>query len=514
MAGEAARLVLPRVPDMLRNSFWHTLGYQPEKKWDLRTMLTITTIRGIMENSTSSITEQQNFSLKRPAVKANQLIVPVTMALPKDGEKEGGVRQALCRAIDEMKETGKEEYDIPTVSAVEGEWQAWTADRDVKKLAKLSDKERYALMMAEATGPAVVLYFHGGAYYLMDPASHRDGAARISREAGGRAFNVRYRMAPQNPFPTPILDAFVAYLSLLYPPPGAFHEPVKPEHIVFAGDSAGANLTAVLTLFLLHLHQTSQTTVLFHGKEVYVPLPGGLSMNSIWADVTRCMPSLQTNQHYDYLPGVTTVRTASTASSEPSASTGPAPKDPSAPPPCPLWPSPPPRADLYCSGTMLCHPLVSPLAATVKQWRGVPSAYFCIGEEMLLDECNVVASRVAAAQALDAQEGKMRKNVGVIYEGYEAMPHVFAMLLAGAPVSERCLASWAGFVKDVVQKGGVGMTKAVWITLPKLEEESRDFKSLSQYQDKDVKQWMDEERDAREKRWRERFEAEKDGGGR
>jgi len=133
---------------------------------------------------------------------------------------------------------------------------------------------------------------------------------------------------------------------------------------------------------------------------------------------------------------------------------------------------------------------------------------------MLLDEANVVASRVAAAQTLDAQEGKAAKDVGMIYEGYEAMPHVFAMLLAGTPVSERCFAGWSGFIKDVVQKGGVGKTKAVWIRLPKLEEESRDVNTLSEYEDKDVKQWMDEERDAREKRWRERFEAEKDGGGR
>lgn len=499
---------------MVRNSFWHSLGYQTEKKWDLRTMLTITTIRGIMENSSSSVTQQQNFSLKRPAVKANQLIVPVTLPSPEDGQKDGGVRQVLCRAIDELKETGKEEYDIPPVKAVEGEWQAWTADKDIKKLTRLSEKERYDLMMRETTSPAVVLYFHGGAYYLMDPASHRDGAARISHMAGGRAFNVRYRLAPQHPFPAALLDAFVTYLSLLYPPPGSLHDPVKPEHIVFAGDSAGANLSTVLTLFLLHLHHTSQTTVLFHGRKVSVPLPGGFTANSLWADVTRCMPSLQTNQHYDYLPGVTTVRTASAGSSDPSASTGPAPKDPAAPPPCSLWPSPPPRADLYCSGTMLCHPLVSPLAATVEHWRGAPSAYFCIGEEMLLDEANVVASRVAAAQSLDAQDGKIRKGVGMVYEGYEAMPHVFAMLLTGTKVSERCLAGWGGFINNVVRNGGVGETRAVWISMPGLEEEGRDVKTLAGYEDRQVKQWMDEERDAREKRWKERFEVEKDGGGR
>lgn len=252
------------------------------KKWDLKAMLTITTIRGIMANTTSSITEQQRFSSRHPAIKANEAIVAVTLPSPEDGEGEGGVREALCRAIDELKETGEEEYDIPPVKNVEGEWQAWTEEKNVKKLASMSEKERYDLMTKEMTSPATILYFHGGAYYLMDPASHRGTCAKLSHLTGGRAFNVRYRLTPQNPFPAALLDAFVAYLSLLYPPEGALHDPVKPEHIVFAGDSAGGNLAIVLMLFLLQLHHSGQTKVRFHGREVDVPLPIGMSTNSAW----------------------------------------------------------------------------------------------------------------------------------------------------------------------------------------------------------------------------------------
>lgn len=53
------------------------------------------------------------------------------------------------------------------------------------------------------------------------------------------------------------MDATSSYLGLLYPAPDAFfHEPVRPEHIVLCGDSAGAHLSMALVQTLLELkHQ-------------------------------------------------------------------------------------------------------------------------------------------------------------------------------------------------------------------------------------------------------------------
>ena len=70
----------------------------------------------------------------------------------------------------------------------------------------------------------------------MDPATHRPLTKLIAKLTGGRVYSVRYRLAPQNPFPSALLDALVSYFTLLYPPPGAVHDAVASENIVFGGD--------------------------------------------------------------------------------------------------------------------------------------------------------------------------------------------------------------------------------------------------------------------------------------
>ena len=71
--------------------------------------------------------------------------------------------------------------------------------------------------MKECKSPVTVLYFHGGAYYLLDPSTHRPTTKKLAKLTGGRCYSVRYRLAPQNPFPAALLDALVSYLTLLYP---------------------------------------------------------------------------------------------------------------------------------------------------------------------------------------------------------------------------------------------------------------------------------------------------------
>lgn len=74
-------------------------------------------------------------------------------------------------------------------------------------------------------------------------------AVRYSPHTG-----ILYRLmppeAPQYPFPCAIQDVLAAYLYLVNPPPDAPHRPVKPEHIVIAGDSAGGGLVLALLQIL------------------------------------------------------------------------------------------------------------------------------------------------------------------------------------------------------------------------------------------------------------------------
>ena len=255
-------------------------------------------------------------------------------------------------------------------------------------------------------------------------------------------------MSPQNAFPAALLDALVAYLSLLAPPPGSSHAAVSASDIVFSGDSAGGNLSICLLQLILQLHRSSGSSppmVRFNGRNVEVSVPAGVTAHSGWMDLTRCMPSITDNTEYDYLP----------------------------PPPsndfiahfpkCDIWPTDPPRGDLYCETSMLCHPLVSPLAA--RDWRGTCPILLQYGSEMLEDEGKAIARRVV-------QQGGIVK-----WEEWKAMPHCFAMLLEGLAGSKKCFESWAQFIKDVVE-GNTIETSGRIIQPKTLEEHSLETRDL------------------------------------
>ena len=389
------------------------------------------------------------------------------MVFPAPEEEDA--LSTLTTAIDALK-TGGETYTTPPVVPVEAEWTGYRAGVDAKApRPELSEQEHYNKLMSEVISKVTVLYFHGGALYLMDPCSHRLPCSKLAKLTGGRCLSVRYRLAPKHPFPAALLDAFIAYISLLAPPPGSFHEPVSAKHIVFSGDSAGGNLSMALLQLILHLHRSAPSgelpKVQFHGKDVEVPLPACVALNSGWMDLTRCMPSVYSNSHFDYLP-------APPSSDEVQHF----PKDD-------LWPTDPPRGDLYCETGMLCHPLVSPLAA--KDWRRSCPVFFVYGQECLTDEGRVVARRLA------------KQGVSVRYSEFEAMPHCFAMLFGHLEGSKKCFSSWTTFIKDVVDGKPMQTNGVLFAAKTYKETELNVTELLSEISDEEVDRRMN---DAREKR--------------
>ena len=89
----------------------------------------------------------------------------------------------------------------------------------------------------------VMLYMHGGGFVLGGNHLHRDLISRIARAGKVRALSVDYSLAPEHPFPVAMNEVVTAYKWLLA------HK-IKPEHIVLAGDSAGATLvlSSLLTI--------------------------------------------------------------------------------------------------------------------------------------------------------------------------------------------------------------------------------------------------------------------------
>lgn len=474
-ASAAARLLLPKVPMICKTIAWHSLSLsETARLWDLKTELIVKVVRSIIDNPhPRPLHVQQRASLRDPGVKGPLWVSKVTAPKPEEDD----VRQLLFKVIEEMKE-GDETYTPPELLPVEAEWTGYRAGvaKDAR-LPNISEQEKYAKLMAEVTSDVTILYFHGGAYYLMDPASHRIPTSRLAKRTGGRTLSVRYRLAPQNPFPAQLLDALHMYLYLLYPPSGSLHKPVLASNIVFAGDSAGGNLSLVLLQLILHLHRTApadtKPKVKFHGQDVEVPIPGGLALSSPWLDVTRCMPSLETNAKYDYLPPPSHSHEAKFPSDS-------------------IWPSKPPRADIYCDGPSLCHPLISPMAAM--DWKRAPPIFIGLGEEMLSDECCVLAQRLA------------KQGVKVHWEQYEAMPHVFGMMLEGHEGAKMYMNRCADFIKRAVEAPEEMKQEGWWITAKRLQRHAVDLERLTEFGDEEVLKRMYE---AKEKKLRGFETAEK-----
>ncbi|KAJ3892251.1 hypothetical protein GG344DRAFT_45750 [Lentinula edodes] len=132
-----------------------------------------------------------------------------------------------------------------------------------------------------------ILYAHGGGYYFGSVDQERYSIQRYARKINGRVFAMNYRLAPQYPFPCAIQDLVASYLYLIRPPPGASHLPVKPSHIVVAGDSAGGGLILALLQVL---------------RDASLPLPAGGILVSPWCDLTHSFPSIHTNTATDVMP--------------------------------------------------------------------------------------------------------------------------------------------------------------------------------------------------------------------
>ena len=169
-------------------------------------------------------------------------------------------------------------------------------------------------------GITLVVWIRRGDYpsllprYVAEISNPRYSIQRYARKINGRVFGeqtiylsnfarlrgctaVNYRLAPQYPFPCAIQDLLAACeelvlpnptqqiyhivdLFLIQPPPDAAHRPVKPEHIVIAGDSAGGGISLALLQVI---------------RDAGLPQPAGGVLISPWCDLTHSFPSVRDN---------------------------------------------------------------------------------------------------------------------------------------------------------------------------------------------------------------------------
>ncbi|KAJ6263032.1 Esterase [Drechslerella dactyloides] len=458
--------LVPRIPLVGKTVAWHTLGFsQTSPYWDLRTEVAITMIRSLVAKALPDpIFMSQRISLRDPGIRGRMWIAKVPIPAPTGPE----TRQYVVDMINAMIPPDEQfDWEVPTLPAASAEWTGYRAGVafDAPVPPNMSEADKYAAMMKEATSPVTVFYVHGGAMYLMDPATHRPTCARIAKQTKGRVLSLRYRLAPQSPFPAQLMDCFLGYLYLLYPPPGSLHEPVDPKTVVMCGDSAGANLVTALTALILQIRRTYPGGMIMHnGQLVELPLPAGLAVNSPWLDITHSFPSVVSNREFDYLP---------TPLLYPPTGVAPFPKDS-------VWPTTPPRQRVYVEDRLRLHPLVNP--AAFEDWTGCPPTLIMCGQELLTDEARFFAAHLA------------RQGTVVRFEEYQAMPHCFAQLMDWLPVGARCFSTWSKFISEAVegaQRGWGGpLMRATRVAAKTLKEEEIAFEDLSRFTHADVVERM------------------------
>ena len=126
----------------------------------------------------------------------------------------------------------------------------------------------------------IILQLHGGGYVGAMRNAYRMFAGLYSEVSRGMAvLTPDYRVAPENPYPAALEDAFAAYCYLL-------EEGWFADQIIVAGDSAGGGLAMALCHYLKD-----------HGKS----LPCGIVAMSPWTDLTASGESYDTNYERDPL---------------------------------------------------------------------------------------------------------------------------------------------------------------------------------------------------------------------
>ena len=92
-------------------------------------------------------------------------------------------------------------------------------------------------------GAGLLVYLHGGGWVLGSVDTHDHVSRALALESGCAVLSLDYRLAPEHPFPAGLEDAFAA---AAWTSDHAEALGCDPERLAIGGDSAGANLAAVV----------------------------------------------------------------------------------------------------------------------------------------------------------------------------------------------------------------------------------------------------------------------------
>lgn len=354
----------------------HAIYGPPKKSWGIETSIFTRVLRDIAEYSEfASIQGLQGFfdlGAFLPTPK-DGLITPVTFRV-----KKRGLRGFLAEA--DAAEDGKRE--------ISAEWvvgkQTWRRLQAEWRSGKQKGKER------------IILYIHGGAYFVMSAATHRPLTISLSKYTECRVFGINYRLAPDTKFPGALHDCVASYFRL------TDDLGIPPSNIVLGADSAGGGLALALMYYL---------------RDNDYPLPSGAMLFSPWVDLTMSCDSWDTNAEFDYLPMPKSGDHMN-----------------------PVWAYLGENIDKH-----LTHPYVSPLFGDM---HGLPPLLIQCGDaEVLRDEVTLLAHKASLS------------GVAVRHELYEDCVHVFQAFLF-LDASRKALQSARHFVRTALDRRGKSRTSS------------------------------------------------------
>jgi acetyl esterase len=273
-------------------------------------------------------------------------------------------------------------------------WMTRSGDRSVQASEQLVRgrggpvRVRTYLPPAAQVGSAAIVYIHGGGFVLggLDACDYitRGLAART----GFPVFSVEYRLAPDCPFPGALEDCEDVLRWVADSQPVG----IDPTRIAIAGDSAGGNLAAALTL----VSKDSQGPAIRHQTLIY-PVTDGTCTSATWTTNGGRALNLET--------GLEMIR-------------------------------------LYAPRHPADHPLVSPLHAP--DLADLPPALVITAEkDVLHDDGRLYAERLQTA------------GVPVVYRDFAGVPHGFLGMSRLGPESDQALDLIATQVTAYLDRGDV-----------------------------------------------------------
>lgn len=136
------------------------------------------------------------------------------------------------------------EMRLPTPDNVETQKEVWI------KSEPLNVRVRVFRHGDDNTQPCLI-YLHGGAWMVGSPETHWDVTSRIAKFNKQTVISVDYGLAPEQPYPTAITqcEAVVKYVH-----ENASALNIDPNKIAIGGDSAGANLAALIAIIFRDTH--------------------------------------------------------------------------------------------------------------------------------------------------------------------------------------------------------------------------------------------------------------------